>query len=150
MSNFDITKLRGNNSFAASLQKRQFYLSFTYIPILIIKNKKLFFIGKALGLIDSDSEDESPKRKPKRTKPVQPSTTVIEGNIVKEPIQPLHTNNHVPNGFENKLSETNQYIAAAEALIAQPLFRQTQTKQTKQTAAYISPEVKETKNIPLL
>ncbi|KAI9275064.1 hypothetical protein EDC94DRAFT_591974 [Helicostylum pulchrum] len=126
MSNFDITKLRGNNSFAASLQKR-----------------------KALGLIDSDSEDESPKRKPKRTKPVQPSTTVIEENIVKEPIQPLHTNNHVPNGFENKLSETNQYIAAAEALIAQPLFRQTQTKQTKQTAAYISPEVKETKNIPL-
>ncbi|KAG2235038.1 hypothetical protein INT48_008961 [Thamnidium elegans] len=125
MSNFDITKLRGKDSFAASLQKR-----------------------KALGLIDSDSEDENPKRKPKRTKPVQPSKTVIEDDIVKEPIPPpSHTNINIPNEFETKLSETNEYIAAAEALIAQSNFRQTQSKPT---AAPISPEIKETKNISLI
>jgi hypothetical protein len=86
-------------------------------------------LGKALGLIDSDSEDELPNRNNKK-KPTQ-STTIASTTSTNNT-----NNNNIPDSptlQEVELSTTDQYLAAAEALMATPVLQAPVHSESKST-----------------
>lgn len=90
-----------------------------FINYLFI-NYLFFFLGKALGLNDSDSEDEAPKRKSNKSTPSPPKPSPIENEIPKKSVEVFEIDDH-SDKLQNNISTTAEYIAAAEALMAQPI-----------------------------
>lgn len=99
-------------------------------------NKIILFlsIGKALGLNDSDSEDEKPKKrwikKPIETE-AEPQPTFIE--LTKEKNNTTTAEDQPKEEFEANIRETEDYIAAANALLAQAVPKHTQPKSKPRT-----------------
>lgn len=133
MSDFDIASLKNANTFAASLQKRKAHYSTFYYCFCYLINP--FVLGKAMGLMDSDSEDEAPKKK--TTKPVQPKSSPVDK---KEPRKETDAHEFDDQDIiKDNISTTAEYIRAAEALMAQPIRKASQEQPKKKPANTIHP-----------
>ncbi|KAI7882302.1 ubiquitin-2 like Rad60 SUMO-like-domain-containing protein [Mucor mucedo] len=108
MSDFDIASLKNASTFAASLQKR-----------------------KAMGLMDSDSEDEAPKKK--TTKPTQRKSSPVRNMAPTKEAESQENNDQ--DIINNNISTTAEYIAAAEALMAQPIRKASREQPKKKPTA---------------
>lgn len=89
------------------------------------------FLGKAMGLMDSDSEDEAPKKK--TTKPTQRKSSPVRNMAPTKEAESQENNDQ--DIINNNISTTAEYIAAAEALMAQPIRKASREQPKKKPTA---------------
>lgn len=73
-----------------------------------------------MGLIDSDSEDETPKKKTTKSPPSKPKSPPMDEKVQTKPTEVPERDDH-SDKLQRNISTTDEYIAAAEALMAQPI-----------------------------